>query len=300
MDGFEFLLKAFTEKYPGVEVLENEPMSLHTTFKIGGTVRVMFFPETSEQVQVLLLDCRRNGVECLMLGNGSNILISDRAHEIAVINTARLCGISVDGTRLRAQAGARLSKIASEALKGGLTGFEFAAGIPGTLGGALIMNAGAYGGEMKDVVAAVELLDKDGQLAEYDNGRCGFGYRQSALEGCVLLAATIELDTGSRENIKVRMDELAMRRREKQPLTLPSAGSTFKRPEKGYAAAMIEEVGLKGFSIGGAQVSEKHAGFVVNTGRASFDDVIRVIEHVQDTVFQRTGIRLSPEVKIIR
>ncbi len=301
MDSFVPLMKEAAEKCPGMCILENIQMRDYTTFKIGGPVRLMAFPEKIGQLEQFVQLCSCYGIQRLIIGNGSNLLISDREHDMAVINMCRMDKVEITGTTITAGAGAKLSKIAACAQKNGLSGFEFASGIPGTMGGAVIMNAGAYGGEIKDVAVSVDVLEGGLVIKSLSNIECGFGYRQSRFSGDdIILSAVIRLKHGEPEEIRQKMEELASRRREKQPTAMPSAGSTFKRPEKGYAAALIEESGLKGFAIGGARVSEKHAGFIVNTGGASFDDVLNLIDYVQKTVLSKTGVTLSPEVKIIR
>ena len=302
MDVISSIIADYRSAFPQGSISEHEAMSGHTTLKIGGRVRAMAKPASAEELAWLARECRARGVRSLILGNGSNMLFSDEDMELFVICTGGLCDISADGERITAGAGATLSRIAAAAQAASLTGFEFAHGIPGSLGGAVYMNAGAYGGEMKDVVESVTAIDSEGSTVEFGAGDCGFSYRGSAFcdNGCTVLSAVIKLRKGDGAEIAGKMADLAQRRREKQPLNLPSAGSTFKRPKEGYAAAMIDEAGLKGFSIGGAQVSEKHAGFVVNTGGATFDDFMGVIRHVQEEVLRRTGIMLEPEVRIIR
>lgn len=302
MGDLRTLIKEYQEKYPGGTLRENEPLSAHTSFRIGGRASVMFFPRTAEEVRFLGEECRRIGIRTLFMGNGTNLLVADTLPEMAVIKLGELNGLSESGGTMSLGAGVLLSKAASFALERGLTGLEFAAGIPGTAGGAVYMNAGAYGGEMKDIVSRVTVLDDGFNLRTYEKDECDFSYRHSRFndDGSIIISAEISLIPGEREAIRARMDDLSLRRRTKQPLNFPSAGSTFKRPENGFAAAMIEEAGLKGYTVGGAQVSEKHAGFVVNKGGATFSDVYAVMEHVRETVLAKTGVELSPEVKIIR
>lgn len=302
MDNFSKLIQDYKTAFPRGEVRENEPMSAHTTLKIGGRVRGLALPKTQEEAAWLVTEAKERGVRSLVIGNGSNMLFSDDALDILIIKTTKLCAIETSGETIFAGAGASLYRIAVEAQSASLTGFEFAHGIPGTLGGAVYMNAGAYGGEMKDVVESVTVLTENGHIKTLAADDCAFGYRRSVFceNGDIILSAAIRLSRGDKGAISAKMAELAAKRREKQPLNLPSAGSTFKRPKDGFAAAMIDEAGLKGFQIGGAQVSEKHAGFVVNTGGATFDDFMGVVEHVRHTVFDRTGVMLEPEVRIIR
>ena len=295
-------LREARSRRPELTILENEPMSRHCSFRIGGACDAMLLPSSIEDVEAvcaLLAEC---GEKPFLMGNGTNLLVTDAPlHRIVLRMGEDFSRIDpVNGTALRAESGATLSRLASFAAARGLAGLEFAHGIPGTLGGAVSMNAGAYGGEMKDVVTSVTYLDKDLSLRETDDA--GFSYRRSRFSDtdCIVLGAKISLHEDDPDAIRERMRLLAERRRSSQPLDMPSAGSTFKRPAGGYAAALIDEAGLKGYTVGGAQVSEKHAGFVVNRGGACFDDVLRLIEHIQSEVYRVSGIELEPEVKIIR
>ena len=295
-------LREARSRRPELTILENEPMSRHCSFRIGGACDAMLLPSSIEDVEAvcaLLAEC---GEKPLLMGNGTNLLVTDAPlHRIVLRMGEDFSRIDpVNGTALRAESGATLSRLALFAAARGLAGLEFAHGIPGTLGGAVSMNAGAYGGEMKDVVTSVTYLDKDLSLRETDDA--GFSYRRSRFSDtdCIVLGAKISLHEDDPDAIRERMRSLAERRRSSQPLDMPSAGSTFKRPAVGYAAALIDEAGLKGYTVGGAQVSEKHAGFVVNRGVACFDDVLRLIEHIQSEVYRVSGIELEPEVKIIR
>jgi len=276
----------------------------YTTFRIGGTVGQMYFPESQAELTEVCKTLEGLKITPFILGNGSNILASDEDLDIVVINTTKLTGISLNEERneISVEAGVLLSKLAVFAYENGLTGLEFAHGIPGTVGGAVVMNAGAYGGEMKDVVVSTTAYNKDLGIHTLTAAENEFGYRHSRFSGTsdIVLSADIRLRKGDKTDIKQKMDELALRRRESQPLDLPSGGSTFKRPKEGYAAALIEQAGLKGFSIGGAGVSEKHSGFIVNNGNATFSDVMAVIEHVQKEVFNKFGVELEPEIKIVR
>ena len=295
-------LREARSRRPELTILENEPMSRHCSFRIGGACDAMLLPSSIEDVEAvcaLLAEC---GEKPFLMGNGTNLLVTDAPlHRIVLRMGEDFSRIDpVNGTALRAESGATLSRLALFAAARGLAGLEFAHGIPGTLGGAVSMNAGAYGGEMKDVVKSVTYLDKDLSLRETDDA--GFSYRRSRFSDtdCMVLGAKISLHEDDPNAIRERMRLLAERRRSSQPLDMPSAGSTFKRPAGGYAAALIDEAGLKGYTVGGAQVSEKHAGFVVNRGGACFDDVLRLIEHIQSEVYRVSGIELEPEVKIIR
>ena len=295
-------LREARSRRPELTILENEPMSRHCSFRIGGACDAMLLPSSIEDVEAvcaLLAEC---GEKPFLMGNGTNLLVTDAPlHRIVLRMGEEFSRVDpVNGTALRAESGATLSRLASCAAARGLAGLEFAHGIPGTLGGAVSMNAGAYGGEMKDVVTSVTYLDKDLFLRETDDA--GFSYRRSRFSDtdCIVLGAKISLHEDDPDAIRERMRSLAERRRSSQPLDMPSAGSTFKRPAGGYAAALIDGAGLKGYTVGGAQVSEKHAGFVVNRGGACFDDVLRLIEHIQSEVYRVSGIELEPEVKIIR
>jgi UDP-N-acetylmuramate dehydrogenase len=263
----------------------------------------MLFPTDAKQVQGICMLMREYEVQPLVIGNGTNLLVSDGQLSFAAVKTHDGLGkLELSGdTEVTAGSGVLLSRLAAFAQEHGLTGLEFAHGIPGTLGGAVTMNAGAYGGEMRGVVRKTLFLDNDLEMAEIVEDQHEFSYRHSRFSDRedIIVESVISLRRADPREIRFTMDELAARRRASQPLSFPSAGSTFKRPKKGYAAAMIEQAGLKGYAVGGAQVSEKHAGFVVNRGGATFDDVRRVMEHVQETVLREFGVLLEPEVKII-
>ncbi|MCR4589340.1 MAG: UDP-N-acetylmuramate dehydrogenase [Lachnospiraceae bacterium] len=287
---------------PPERILINEPMNVHTTFRTGGAADLFLLPENKDELSRLIKLLKEGGKDYLIIGNGSNLLVSDRGFRGAVIQiTDRFSKIKVNDTELYAGAGTLLSRIADTAMKNSLTGFEFASGIPGTAGGAMVMNAGAYGGEMKDVVKEVEVLDKEGEFITLSNSDMDFSYRRSAVreKGYTVISVTFTLQKGDRESISRTMEELSAKRREKQPLEFPSAGSTFKRPEGNFAGKLIMEAGLRGFTIGGASVSEKHCGFVVNKGGATSDDIYKVINEVQQRVQASSGIRLEPEVLMI-
>ena len=289
-----------------MRLLKDEPMRNHCSFRIGGPAEWFAEPASEEELIVLRRRLWERGVEPVIIGSGTNLLVSDEGLRGMVIRVgAGLDAIAFDGggKTVYAGAGIPLSRLALAARDRGLAGLEFAHGIPGSLGGGVMMNAGAYGGEMKDVVASVRYLDAAGEVRETTDP--GFAYRRSRFNsadepGCVILGATLRLTPGDPEEIGAKMRELMARRSASQPLEKPSAGSTFKRPEKGYAAALIDGAGLKGFAIGGAQVSEKHAGFVINTGNATCADVLKLMEHIQKTVEERFGVLLEPEVKILR
>lgn len=276
-----------------------ENMSRHTTFRTGGPASLFIRPASTEELRQVISLFKRAEVDYFVLGNGSNLLVSDRGYEGAIISIEKFTDIRLeDENRIFAQAGVMNSKVATFARDNSLTGFEFAAGIPGTIGGAVIMNAGAYGGEMKQVVKEVKALSSDGEIIRLDNKALNFGYRQSALKGknFVVLSALIELENGDRDKISEYMQELAAKRREKQPLEFPSAGSTFKRPEGYFAGKLIEDANLRGYTVGGAQVSEKHCGFVVNKGGATSTDIYKLICDVREKVLETSGVTLEPEV----
>ena len=277
-----------------------EPMKNHTTFRIGGPAEIFVTPGSIGEVRDIIAVCRKQAVPYYVMGNGSNLLVSDRGYEGVIIQIFKeMNEIRIEGDTVAAQAGALLSAIANRALEEGLAGFEFASGIPGTLGGACIMNAGAYGGEMKDVVREVTLLTPEGEIRDVPGEQMEFGYRTSmaARTGAVILAARIRLRRGDQEAIRARMEELREKRVSKQPLEYPSAGSTFKRPEGYFAGKLIQDAGLRGFTVGKAQVSEKHCGFVVNKGQATAADVTELMRRVSDKVEEQFGVRLEPEVK---
>ena len=285
-----------------MRLLKDEPMKNHCSFRIGGPAEWFAEPASEEELIALYRQLRQEGAEPVIIGSGTNLLVADEGLDRVVIHIgAGLDGCAFDGETVYAGAGILLSRLAVAARDRGLSGLEFAHGIPGSLGGGVMMNAGAYGGEMKAVVTSVRYLDADGEVRETSDP--GFSYRHSRFAdepGCVILGATLRLTPGDGAEIGARMRALTARRSASQPLNKPSAGSTFKRPASGYAAALIDESGLKGFTIGGAQVSEKHAGFVINTGDATCADVLKLMEHIRKTVEARYGVLLEPEVKILR
>ncbi len=287
---------------PGIELREQEPLRAHTSFQIGGPAALMAFPKTPGELQRLLMAARECGVRLRVLGAGTNVLAPDAGlPELVICTRGCLLGLRLlDGGRLEAMAGETLSRAAVFAREHSLTGLEFAHGIPGTVGGGVYMNAGAYGGELAQIAVETTVLLTDGTQRVLRGEEQAFGYRTSAFEklDCVIVKTVFELHPGDPEQIQARMRELMEKRRTSQPLELPSAGSTFKRPQGAYAGALIERTGLKGKGVGGAQVSEKHAGFVVNTGGATASDVLQTIRMVQDRVFEDSGFRLEPEVRI--
>ncbi len=290
-----------TLKTAEIEYTENVPMSLYTTFKVGGNADVLVKPKTQSELETALLAARENGVPVFILGNGSNLLVSDKGIEGAVVSMLSLNFVKVSGNEIVCGAGARLSAVCIAARDAGLTGLEFAYGIPGTVGGAFYMNAGAYGGEIANVAISAECIDADGKPCCLSAAEMEFGYRTSVFKkgGLVITAVKLRLENGKREEITAAMNGYMKRRAEKQPLEYPSAGSTFKRPTGYYAGALIEGSGLKGASVGGAQVSEKHAGFIINRGNATADDVCALIEKVKNTVLAAEGVTLEPEVLFV-
>ena len=280
----------------------HEPMKKHTTFRIGGPADYYLCPHSTEELQKILQICRENKLEFFILGNGSNLLVSDKGYRGVVIQLWKnFSDIETEDNTITVKAGALLSKVAAEALEESLTGMEFASGIPGTMGGAVMMNAGAYGGEMKDIIREVTFLTREGELLTLSKEEMNFGYRTSVVKekGYVVISAELQLRKGDREEIRKVMDELKERRVTKQPLDMPSAGSTFKRPEGYFAGKLIMDAGLRGFSVGGAQISEKHCGFVVNKGDATAADVLGLIGEVQKRVQEKFGVALEPEVKFL-
>ncbi len=305
MENLELAIQEIKETMPGLSLLENEPMAAHCSFKIGGPARALASPQDSASLARICYILKKHELAPYMLGNGTNILFPDEGlPDLFLLSTAKLENMFLlpDGA-IYAESGVSLSKLASFAQQNELTGLEFASGIPGSVGGGLLMNAGAYGGELKDVVESVVIYYLPEQaLYELSAEQCRFAYRSSLFQktgGCVILSAVFRLEKGDGEAIAGKMRELNARRRDKQPLDLPSAGSAFKRPEGGFAAALIDQAGLKGYTIGGAQVSEKHAGFVVNRGGASSHDVYELMMHIRKTVYEHSKIVLEPEMIIL-
>lgn len=279
-----------------------EPMSKHTTFRIGGPADFYLCPHSTKEVQQTIQICKEENLPYFILGNGSNLLVSDKGYRGVIIQLWKnFSDISVKDCCITAKAGALLSKVAAEALEEGLTGMEFASGIPGTIGGAVFMNAGAYGGEMKDIIKEVKVLDDQGEVRVLSNEEMKLGYRTSIVKekGYTVLSAVLQLKKGDVSVIRETMEDLKNRRTSKQPLDMPSAGSTFKRPEGYFAGKLIMDSGLRGFSVGGAQVSEKHCGFVVNKGGATAEDVTALIREVQRRVKEKFGVELETEVRFL-
>lgn len=296
------LKQRFQEILEDNRILEAELMSRHTTFRIGGPADFFLVPENADEIKKIIAVCKEKNVPYFILGNGSNLLVSDRGYRGVVIQLDRNFGeVKVEGTEIHASAGALLSTIAVAARRASLTGFEFAGGIPGTLGGAVVMNAGAYGGEMKDVLRKVMVMDQSGKVFEIPAEELQMGYRTSIIKtaGYIVLGAVLSLKEGNLEEIKMLTRKLSEQRTSKQPLEYPSAGSTFKRPEGYFAGKLIMDSGLRGYRVGGAQVSEKHCGFVINTGDATAEDVRSLMKHVTEIVYAKFGVTLEPEVKFL-
>ena len=283
------------------KILKNESLKNHSTFKIGGEAKYIVMPSCVDEIKELISYLKNKNIKFYVIGNGSNLLFDDDGFDGVIVKIAKnFSDVKIEDNVIYAQSGATLARIANLALENSLTGFEFAAGIPGTVGGAIKMNAGAYGGEMKDVVVCTTYLDKNNEIKERINGEQGFVYRNSAFsDDEIILSSKIVFKRGIYDEIKLTMSDLNKRRREKQPLEYPSAGSTFKRPEGYFAAKLIDDASLRGVSIGDAQVSEKHTGFVVNKGNATKKDVVELMEHIKNTVKEKFGVELEAEVKII-
>ena len=307
MDRFEQLARELARLSPDLELRVGEPMSKYTTFRVGGPAALMALPKSTAQARAVVQTARELGIEPFFLGNGSNLLAADRGYPGLIVKLAGefeeiYAAVLQDGTgAMEAGGAALLSRMANRALEEGFTGLEFAGGIPGSLGGAITMNAGAYGGEIAQKVSIICALDRAGEVKYFDASECGFGYRKSLFSGgdYLILAAIFSLERGDPAAIRARMDELAARRKSKQPLEYPSAGSTFKRPPGQFAAALIDQCGLKGLAVGGAQVSEKHAGFIVNRGGATCADVLALVDLVKERVRAQTGVELELEVKVL-
>ena len=294
--------KMFCDLLGEDRVFTEEAMSQHTTFKIGGPADYFLMPDKGEDVGRVIKICKEKEIPYFILGNGSNLLVGDGGYRGAVIQIYRnMSWVTVEGNEITAQAGALLSAVAAAAKNASLTGFEFAGGIPGTIGGAVVMNAGAYGGEMKDVLTEVTVMNAEGDIFTLPTEELELGYRTSIIKtaGYIVLEAKIRLKEGDPEVIRETMKDLTIRRTTKQPLEYPSAGSTFKRPEGYFAGKLIMDSGLAGYQVGGAQVSEKHCGFVINAGDATARDVRTLMDNVRDIVYKKYGVTLEPEVKFL-
>jgi UDP-N-acetylmuramate dehydrogenase len=309
MTNWNVLYDCLRAAAPELELRRDEPMNRHTSFKVGGPAALMALPCSEGEAKAVVKTANELGIQPFFLGNGSNLLVSDRGTDRFVVKlSGRLewGDVREVNRELVNWGGGSLSRLAAAALDRGLSGLEFAQGIPGSVGGGVYMNAGAYGGEIRQVVSSVTALDVDGTVRDFTAQECGFGYRKSVFSEnrMLILKVRFALTQGDRAEIKAKMDDFAARRREKQPLEYPSAGSTFKRPapvdgQPVYAAALIQQCGLKGLTVGGAQVSEKHAGFVINRGGAACDDIVKLMAQVRERVFQETGITLEPEVRYL-
>lgn len=296
------LYQQFIQFMKKENVFLDEPMKKHTSFKIGGPADLLVMPESIDELQKVIEICKKNDAPYFIMGNGTNLLVRDKGMRCVVVKIAEnFSDVAINETTVIAQSGILLSTLAKKIINKSLKGFEFASGIPGTLGGAVTMNAGAYGGEMKDVVRSCKVLDHDGNLLELSLEQLEMGYRTSVIQtkGYIVVEAKLELSKGNYEEIKEIVDELTVKRTTKQPLNLPSAGSTFKRPPGYYAGKLIEDSNLKGVRVGDAQVSELHSGFIVNVGNATAQDVINLIALVQEKVKEKFGVSLEPEVKIV-
>lgn len=296
------MLKELQQLVGKEHVYEQEPMKNHTTFRAGGCARYLVEPQSAEQLKKVMELCREEQISHYIVGNGSNLLVSDTGYDGVIIHLFKnMDQVRVEDTRMYLQAGVLLVRAANVARRAGLTGLEFASGIPGTIGGAMVMNAGAYGGEMKDVVREVTVLTEDGEIVQYTGAEMEFGYRRSRItaEESIVLEAVLELEKGDPEQIAARMEELKEQRLLKQPLEYASAGSTFKRPQGHFAGKLIQDAGLRGFRIGDAQVSEKHCGFVINRGNATASQIAELIREVQKRVLENSGVVLETEVKFL-
>ena len=287
----------------GAVVEENVPMSKYTSFKTGGNADLLIIPASVDSLSQIIKKCKELNIKPFVMGNGSNLLVTDSGYKGVIIKIgSNLSSMKLlDENTIECESGVMMKALCNFALDNSLSGLEFAFGIPGNLGGAVYMNAGAYGGEMKDVLYSCTHIDSDGNIGTLTKDQLDLGYRRSAYtdNGYTIISATLKLQKGDKTEIKEAMNDKLRRRKEKQPLEFPSAGSTFKRPEGYFAGALIEDCQLKGYTIGGAQVSEKHAGFVINRGGATSTDILNLIKHIQDTVFEKHGVKLETEVKII-
>ena len=296
------IIKKFCDLLGEERVFTGEAMSRHTTFKIGGPADYFLMPDKDTDVGRIVKICKESAIPYFILGNGSNLLVGDGGYRGAVIQIYKnMSAVTVEGTEITVQAGALLSSVAAAAKNAALTGFEFAGGIPGTMGGAVVMNAGAYGGEMKDVLTEVTVMDEEGEIVTLPADKLELGYRTSIIKtaGYIVLEAKLQLKEGNPEVIRETMKDLTIRRTTKQPLEYPRAGSTFKRPEGYFAGKLIMDSGLAGYQVGGAQVSEKHCGFVINAGGATARDVRTLMDNVRDIVYKKYGVTLEPEVKFL-
>ena len=301
MNQFRGLIDLFKKLYKEENIIEDAQMKDHVYFRVGGSADILLIPETKEQVIKSIEICRNSNVPFYVVGNGSNLLVKDGGIRGVVIKLGKVKNVVVDGDRINAECGALLKDVSNAGLENSLTGFEFACGIPGTVGGAVFMNAGAYHGEIADVIESADVIDTEGNVITLNKEQLELGYRTSYVmkKGYIVLSAIFKLQSGEEEKIKERVSDLTFMRESKQPLEYPSAGSTFKRPEGYFAGKLIQDAGLKGFTLGGAAVSEKHSGFVINKNNATASDIINLIHHIQDEVKKQFGVDLHPEVRII-
>lgn len=301
MDQYLKYKDLFEKIYLEDEIMINEDMKNHIYFKVGGPADIFLTPKSIEQLSETVKICKQNNIPYLIIGNGSNLLVKDGGIRGVVIALTKLDKLQSKGNFIKAEAGVLLKDVSDRAVENSLTGFEFASGIPGSVGGAVFMNAGAYDGEIKNVILEAEVLDEEGNVIVLNRDELELGYRTSRVmkDNLVVLSAIFQLELGEKEAIQSRVDELTAKREEKQPLEYPSAGSTFKRPEGYFAGKLIQDAGLKGYSVGGAAVSEKHSGFVINKGGATAKDILELIKYIQDEVYKQFGVELHTEVRIL-
>lgn len=303
MTDLETFAAQLRQAAPELELLRREPMSRHTTFRVGGPAALMALPRTLGEAKAVVKTANEAGIQPFFLGSGSNLLVSDEGTNRFVVKLAGdFSQVREIDRQLAAGGGVSLARLANAALDRGLTGLEFAQGIPGSVGGGVFMNAGAYGGELSQAVSQVTALEPDGTTRTLSGADCGFSYRKSVFSDgrALIVEARFVLQPGDRGEIKAKMDDFAARRREKQPLEYPSAGSAFKRPEGHFAAALIDQCGLRGLAVGGARVSDKHAGFIINTGGATCRDILELMDQVRERVLRATGVELEPEVRYLK
>lgn len=301
MNKYNNYVDLFTSFYSDEDVKINEKLSQYVNFKVGGPADILVTPRNKEQIIRTVNICKENNIPFYVIGNGSNLLVKDGGFRGVVMSLTKVNTITVDGERIEAECGAMLKQVSDKAVENSLTGFEFACGIPGTVGGAVFMNAGAYNGEMSQVIESADVINENGEIITLNNEELDLGYRSSIVmkKGYVVLSAVFKLEKGTVKSIKDLVADLTNKRESKQPLEYPSAGSTFKRPEGYFAGKLIQDAGLKGYSIGGAAISEKHSGFVINKGGATAKDILDLIHHIQDEVKKQFGVELHTEVRII-
>ena len=301
MNKYNNCVDLFTSFYSDEDVKINEKLSQYVNFKVGGPADILVTPRNKEQIIRTVNICKENNIPFYVIGNGSNLLVKDGGFRGVVMSLTKVNNITVDGERIEAECGAMLKQVSDKAVENSLTGFEFACGIPGTVGGAVFMNAGAYNGEMSQVIESADVINENGEIITLNNEELDLGYRSSIVmkKGYVVLSAVFKLEKGTVKSIKDLVADLTNKRESKQPLEYPSAGSTFKRPEGYFAGKLIQDAGLKGYSIGGAAISEKHSGFVINKGGATAKDILDLIHHIQDEVKKQFGVELHTEVRII-